>query len=499
MSITRKIAKRMSKGPVGSASSSPTSWAKPVVRIATAGVALGIALIIVSTAIVQGFQYEVKELVIGFSSHLQITLNDPDNDGLVIDPELLQELSSLEGVRHASAMHIRPGLLETSESLKGVTVKGIDSRGISRGSDYGSGYGSFFASDTTMISDALISGCLPERVNEILISKPLSSRLELKEGDRITLYLVVKNEDVKPRPVTVCGIYETGLLEYDERFVFVNSALLQEVANRGVQAVIYHDQGLSPKGGAFGNNLDGGKAKGVWEPREPDVTEALKTEFIWVVGDSLISDTAFCTFNNGEWIVQSGNGSSDMFAEGYEIFINDFKDLAYVEEAVFHTLPYTLTTFNVMRQSPEIFSWLAMLDMNVVIIIGLMVLISIINMISALLIVIIERRPQVGLLKALGMKDSTVIQLFVRYAGRIIGGGFLVGNILGLFICLAQTKTGLLTLDPAAYYVSEVPILLDLGRLISIEIIAFAACVIAMILPAWYSTRIQPSTALRMK
>ena len=84
MSITRKIANRMSQ----EASGSHSSWARPVVKIATAGVALGIALIIVSTAIVQGFQHEVKELVIGFSSHLQVTPNDPDNDGLVRDSKL---------------------------------------------------------------------------------------------------------------------------------------------------------------------------------------------------------------------------------------------------------------------------------------------------------------------------------------------------------------------------------------------------------------------------
>ena len=120
-------------------------------------------------------------------------------------------------------------------------------------------------------------------------------------------------------------------------------------------------------------------------------------------------------------------------------------------------------------------------------------------MVSALLIVILERRSQVGLLKALGMRDSTVIQLFVHYAARIIGGGFIVGNIIGFSICFIQVKTGVITLDPAAYYVSEVPILIDLSRIALIEGVAFVACIIAMLLPAWYSTRIQPSTALRIK
>ncbi len=486
MSITRKIANRMSQ----EASGSHSSWARPVVKIATAGVALGIALIIVSTAIVQGFQHEVKELVIGFSSHLQVAPNAPDNDGLILDSELLKEFSDLSGVRHVAPMHIRPGLLETSESLKGVTVKGIEFGILNTN----------FSSDTTMIWEALISGNLPHSESDILISKPLASKLELQGGDRIALYLVIKNEDVKPRQVKVCGIYETGLLEYDERFVFVNSSLLQDVANRGVQAVIYLDEAESaPRGGAFGLGTDGENAKGIWTPRKPKYLEEKDAKFLWIVGDSIVSDTAFCTYSGGDWMAESGDGSEEMFAEGYEILIDDLEALSYVEEEVFHVLPYTLTTYNVKRQSPEIFSWLAMLDMNVVIIIGLMIMISIINMVSALLIVILERRAQVGLLKAIGMNDAMVIKLFVRYATRIIGGGFIAGNILGLGICLVQTKTGLLILDPAAYYVSEVPILLDFTRLASIEIVAFAICIIAMLLPAWYSTRIQPSTALRIK
>ncbi len=486
MSITRKIAKRMSKED----DSSPATWARPVVKIATAGVALGIALIIVSTAIVQGFQHEVKELVIGFSSHLQISPNDPNNDGLVLDAELLKEISGLEGVRHAAPMHIRPGLLETSESLKGVSIKGIDFGNSTK----------IFCSDTTMIFDALSEGSLPKGANDILISVPLATQLKLKLGDRISLYLVVKNEAVKPRAVDVCGIYETGLLEYDERFVFVNSTLLQDVANRGCQAVIYLDKdSKAPRGGAFGLNTSREKAKGVWVPRKPEFLEENETQFLWIVGDNLVSDTAICSCSNGHWVAESGEGTEDMFAEGYEVLIDDLESLSYIEEQVFHVLPYTLTTSNVIRQSPEIFSWLAMLDMNVVIIIGLMILISIINMVSALLIVILERRSQVGLLKALGMTDATVIQLFVRYAARIIGGGFLAGNILGLGICWFQTSTGLLTLDPAAYYVSEVPILLDFRRLAAIEIAAFTACIMAMILPAFYSTRILPSTALRIR
>ncbi|MFB1019984.1 MAG: hypothetical protein QMC37_07080, partial [Flavobacteriales bacterium] len=98
--ITRRIANRMS-----SANSSASSWAKPVIRIATAGISLGLALIIISTAIVQGFQSEIRDLVIGFGSHIQITPIEPDNDGIVLNTDLLSEINELKGVKSIAPLY----------------------------------------------------------------------------------------------------------------------------------------------------------------------------------------------------------------------------------------------------------------------------------------------------------------------------------------------------------------------------------------------------------
>jgi len=483
--IIRRIANRMSS------SNSSSSWAKPVVRIATAGIALGLGLIIVSTAIVQGFQSEIRDLVIGFGSHIHIVPSDPDNDGLVMDSDLLSEINDIKGVKSVAPWYLMHGLLETEKSLKGVTVKGIDLN-----------QSGGFNSNTEMISESIISGRLPKENSDVLISAPLAKKLELDTNDRISLYLVIKNEDVKPRVVKVCGVYETGLLEYDERFIFVKSSLLQEVANRGVQAVIYINESpnkMGIRGASFGETLENEAPVGRWEPEIDILNPDTAIEYRWIVGEYEIQDTAYLFFSEGNWNAQAGNGSWQLFAEGYEVYIDHYQDLAYIDEEILYSIPHTLTTNKITDQSREIFSWLGMLDLNVIVIIGLMVLISIINMVSALLIVILERRSQVGLLKALGMRDSSVIQLFVQYAARIIGGGFIIGNLIGFSICILQKQTGFISLNPAAYYVSEVPILFDFSRLVFIEAAAFSACVISMLLPAWYSTRILPSTALRIK
>ena len=493
MSITSRLANKMSRG--GQTEEDGKSWAKPVVRIATAGVSLGIALIIISTAIVTGFQSEIKDLVIGFSSHIQIIPSSTENSGVLIDQTLLKEISLIENVELVAPLHQRPGLVETSNSIKGVSIKGLDF-------SYGD---SSFPSDTSLLSTALKHGALPRGHNDILISKPLANRLELEIGDRLSLYIVVKNEDVKPRAVVICGIYETGLLEYDEKFVFTNCTLLQEASDRGVQAVIVIEDDIV-NGKVFGKDEYGKKPEGYWEPHHPYLLSSISdtlTTFFWIAGESAVSDTATLNFINGTWIALSGKGSSQVFSDGYEVFISDLEATSYIEEQIIFTLPFDtptrLRTSKVFESNREIFNWLGMLDINVAIIIGLMILISIINMVSALLIVILERRTEVGILKALGMDDSSVIQLFVMYSASIIGVGFLVGNVLGLGICFLQSSTGLLSLDPAAYYLSEVPILIDFSQLLIIELGAFGFCVLAMFIPALYSTRILPSDALRIK
>jgi lipoprotein-releasing system permease protein len=139
-----------------------------------------------------------------------------------------------------------------------------------------------------------------------------------------------------------------------------------------------------------------------------------------------------------------------------------------------------------------------MLDLNVEIIIGLMVLISVINMTSALLIIILERRAMVGMLKTLGMTDGQVLQMFFWQAFRIIGKGFIFGNLIGFALVLLQQETGMIALDPKAYYVDEVPIRIDLFYILMVEWIAFVTCAMSMFLPAWASMKILPATALRL-
>ncbi len=480
MRVSSKLASKMRKGVTSDGGQK--SWARPVVRIATAGVALGIALIIISTAIVQGFQSKIKNLVIGFNSHIQVVPTSPENPFVLIDDSLITEFESIDGVDRINTLHLCPGLLETKNSIKGVTIKGL--------------------SDSTMVAKSLTRGHLPIDDIEIVLSEEHANRLIIDLGDRVSIYIVENRETVKPRTLKVCGFYDTGLLEYDEKFVFVKPAVLQNAGSAGAKATIKIEDGKA-KGKVFGKNEVMEKPWDFWVPNKPNLASDTTTNFLFIAGCTESADTAYLNFISGSWEVTQGKGSNHLFCNGYEIHLKEFEALEYVEEATIYRLPFDtpnrLRTLNIFRQSPEIFNWIGMLDINVVIIIGLMILISIINMVSALLITILEKRAEVGLLKALGLRDSIVISTFVNYSARIILSGFVAGNLLGFSVCIAQSYTGFITLDPAAYYISFVPIKLDFMHLLTIEFIAFVCCVIAMFIPALYSTRIQPSSALRIK
>jgi lipoprotein-releasing system permease protein len=218
----------------------------------------------------------------------------------------------------------------------------------------------------------------------------------------------------------------------------------------------------------------------------------------------LTGDTVrFVVGPEGGTEVWAAGGGWRFHATGYEVFLEPAAAqpavLAQSADRIREVLPYDWLTQNVEEQSPELFAWLGMLDLNVEIIIGLMVLISVINMASALLVIILERRPLVGMLKALGLTDRAVVTIFVWQATWILGRGFVWGNVLGLGLVGLQAATGWVQLDPEAYYVDRVPVRMDWMWLGATEGWAFLVCAASMLLPAYASARIRPAEAMRFR
>ena len=157
----------------------------------------------------------------------------------------------------------------------------------------------------------------------------------------------------------------------------------------------------------------------------------------------------------------------------------------------------TYTSETIQESNPQIFSWLDLLDLNVWLILALMICVAMVTMVSGLLIIILERIPMIGVLKALGAQNSTIRHTFVWFGMFIVSKGVIYGNILGLAICLIQKATGVISLDPQIYYVTEAPIEVNIPILIALNVAVLVLCVLILTVPSYLVSHISPSKTIK--
>jgi len=390
---------------------------RPIISIATLGIALGLSVMILAVAIVTGFKAGITEKLTGFGSHIQISNYDNNSsfETYPIDKNLIpiDRLTQIEGIKHIQTYATKPGIIKTENEIQGVVLSGASQ-------NY----------DWAFFKDKLVEGeiinILPSvKSNDILISEKLTNLLHLKLGDKLTLYFV--QQPVRMRRFTIKGIYNSGMDEFDKLFVICDMRHIQKLNN-------------------------------------------------WT--------------NNQ--------------VSGIEITLNDFKNLDETKELIRDNVAGIFTddgsTFKVRsikQKYPQIFNWLEMLDLNVWIILALMILVAGFNMISGLLIIILEKTNMIGILKALGTDNWSVRKIFLYQSSMIIGKGMLLGNLIGIGVCLIQYHFQLISLDPVNYYLDTVPINLDILHLLLLNIGTLIATVSMLIVPSYWITRITPSKAIK--
>lgn len=390
---------------------------RPAIRIATAGVAIGLAVMIVSVCVVLGFKHAIRDKVMGFGSHIQVanfmTLQTENSQPIEIGDSMMRVIKGIDGVSHAQRFVMTQGILKTDSDFLGVAFKGV-------GAEF----------DSTFIHAHLVEGSVPhfsdnKSGNRILISKVMADKLRLKAGNRVYAYFI-GNGDVRTRRFTISGVYQTNLSQYDNTVCFTD---------------LYTARRL--------NGWDGDKVTGA-EVTVSDLADLAATE------ERFVSRVNRTTDGNGD----------------------------------------TFSTKTIMELSPQIFSWLDLLDLNVWIILAIMMAVAAVTMISGLLIIILERAQMIGLLKALGARNATIRHTFMWFATFIIGKGLLLGNAIGLGIVLLQHLTGIVKLDPATYYVSSVPVETDWLLVLALNAATLAVCVFVLVAPSYLISRIHPSKTM---
>jgi len=413
------------------------SFSRIIIRIAAGAVALSIAVMITATSLISGFKQEISSKIFGFWGHIHITdldvgqslldaypihikqsfypaldtvksvtyTEDVERFGKVIK----KERRTKGGIRHLQTFALKPGIIKSKSEIEGIILKGV-------GEDFDWSFMAQYIKKGQAISspDSSMS-------SDILISQQTADRLRVDVGDKFIVHFVEKGEQLKRR-FNICGIYRTGLEEYDRKFALVDIRQIQRLLG--------------------------------WSENE--------------VG-------------------------------GFEVFIEDIDDLLPIEDHVYSELPNDLNSETIRSKFPEIFEWLELQNINETVIMALMLSVAIINMMTALLILILERASMIGILKALGTSNWSIRRIFLYYAAYIMLVGLFWGNLIGIGLCWLQDRFGFIQLDEANYYLSVAPVDINGWTILALNVGTLIITLIFLVIPSYLVSTISPVKAIRFK
>lgn len=184
---------------------------------------------------------------------------------------------------------------------------------------------------------------------------------------------------------------------------------------------------------------------------------------------------------------------------GIEIKIKDFSQLNAVSAGIFENLPNHLRSFSIKENFPNIFTWLGLLDVNTKVLLVLMLIVGVINMVTALLIMILERTNMIGMLKAFGASNASIMKIFLYNAAYLIGIGLLLGNILGLGLGFLQQQTHIFKLNQSSYFLAYAPIEFHFSDILLLNVVTVVVCLTVLTIPSLLISKISPLKAIRFK
>lgn len=389
-----------------------SSHAKPAVRVALLGMIIGVMVMVITVSVVVGFKRTIVSKVSGFGAHIQVVSFESNNtfefEPVSVSDSLLCTLRAIPHVAETNVFATKPGIVKTDSAFQGVVFKGTD-------------YWNWFA-------DNLRRGVLPASPNEIMLSARLGRMMHLDVDSTLLCYFV--GDEVRVRKFRVSGVYETGLGEFDERFILGAVSVVQRL--------------------------------NAWDEDE---------------------------------------------VSGIEILIDDLRYLEETRDNVYFATAnrldedsgQALHTRDLVELNYQIFAWLDLLNTNVWVIILLMLAVSGFNIISGLIIMLLDNIRMIGLMKSLGADNRFIRRIFITDACMLVLKGMCWGNLLALALLAVQHFTHLLPLDAATYYVSSVPVAFPWGWLLLLNVGILLVSFLVLLAPSSIVTRISPARVMHFE
>jgi lipoprotein-releasing system permease protein len=376
------------------------NYTRFIVRLSIAATAISVAAILLTFSIVNGFQTEISQKIYSFWGQVQISA--VSGSTLENKPEVVQQIKTLPAVQKVAAYLNQPMVLAKELEIEGLNAKGIED-----------------VTATPQVSKGRrLSNDPLSIVKEIMVSKTIADKLQIKLGDQVRLYFF-QNGQAQERKLTVVGLFHTGIEEYDSKNVFVDLKLLQQ-------------------------------------------------------------------------LIQSPNAIT-----GYQIYLNELGNMPQTLSAIQAILPENWVSSASADVYPQLFDWIEVQAINRNITIIILLFIAIVNLITCLLILLLERIPMIGTLTAMGADQNMIQKVFVYQASFIAWVGIGLGVLIGLGLSFLQLKYQWIRLDESAYLMDSVPIRIQVNQVIGVIMGTAVVSYISFLIPTLWIKKISPAKAVR--
>ena len=488
------------------------NFSRPIVLISIMGVMLGVSVMVVTISIATGFQNRIKHKLLSFGNHVQIESmfqsNNNETSPIITLNESFTNLYNSQDIHKIQKYAYKSAIIQSKRKsyssfneLEGVIFKGIEN-----------------FKKNSFFNEHLVEGKFPhwsKKINDtIVISKEIGKKLNLKINDKISAFFVSDGKP-KQRNLTIGGIYETGLNKIDSKFIFIDLKYLQKINKWGIQLKVSFSFKKDSSIIEFNADNFSKNGKMIFDWGDNEIVSNNQFEIrtnidtqINLIGYEVdnfeqnsilsIADTLIISFESTNKDITFSNilGSEQYYTGGLEIYTKGEKKRSLIKNQLKLDFGPEFKITTIEEQHQEIFSWLNLIYQNVYIILGLMIAVAVINMSCALLVLIVEKTKMIGILKALGMKNISIMKIFVSHGGILLLYGFLAGNSLAILIIQMQNRYEFLKLSQENYYLDAVPMDYPISTIIILNFGTFIFCLITMIIPSIISSKTSPVKAI---